>query len=656
MAEPTFQQLTDQVQRLTQRVAALEQELGMRRRAAAEPAPSPTALLQPEVRADAKRAPNLESSVGLQLVNRVGAITLILGIAFFFRYAAEKNWIGETMRVVLGIAGGLLLLGGGELAFRRGQRVFAQGITGAGVAIVYLAIYASFGAYHLVSIPVAFGGMAAATALAAYLAPRYASQAIAVLALFGAFLAPWLLQGNAVSPWFVPLYIAALDAGFLALARKYSWTWCGWLALAGTALFTADMSGAPLNVALGLYYALFAFQPNPQLFAVAHVLLLGRATFWPARFTVYASELLAMSLAGVAVVRWRGWFRYSGLPVAAAGVSWFAAEWGNTVSFTDAGALSTLIVLFVGFLIAAYSRVTQPMSNAELAAIPLGAVFYFAACYKVLVLRAGNGPALYAALLALGLAGLYGAMAYRLRHLPLPNLAGPLSGGIAVAFFTIAIPIAFSSFRITVAWALEGAALVWIGAKRGISTARSFGLLVLLLAVLQFFISDLTVANARFVTAVGLAAALFLAAVWSRNPIPGITGHFVLLTAIALEVTDWAAKYHADNRTNVASAAISILFAAYAVALVALGTGTRTVANRYMGLVLIALVVVKLYLYDVWQLDMVYRFIAFAALGALLLTMSFLYSRFKNRIAHWLKTDEVRQPGASATHPPQPQG
>ena len=231
-----------------------------------------------------------------------------------------------------------------------------------------------------------------------------------------------------------------------------------------------------------------------------------------------------------------------------------------------------------------------------------------------------------------------------------------MSGGIAVAFFTIAIPIALSSFRITVAWALEGAALVWIGAKRGISSFRNFGLLVLLLAVLQFFVSDLTITNARFVTAVGLAVALFLAAVWSRNPIPGVTGHFVLLTAIALEVTDWAAKYHADNRTNVASAAISILFAAYAVVLVALGTGTRTVANRYLGLVLIALVVVKLYLYDVWQLDMVYRFIAFAALGALLLTMSFLYSRFKNRIAHWLKTDEVRQPGASATHPRQPQG
>jgi len=98
----------------------------------------------------------------------------------------------------------------------------------------------------------------------------------------------------------------------------------------------------------------------------------------------------------------------------------------------------------------------------------------------------------------------------------------------------------------------------------------------------------------------------------------------VLLTGLSYEAVHWTQRGQFANQKNAKSAALSVLFAAYAVVLVGIGTRWRSVASRFMGLALIALVVVKLYLYDVWQLDLVYRFIAFAALGALLLTMSFL--------------------------------
>ena len=39
-------------------------------------------------------------------VNRIGVITLVLGVAFFFKYAVDNRWIGETGRVVLGILAG----------------------------------------------------------------------------------------------------------------------------------------------------------------------------------------------------------------------------------------------------------------------------------------------------------------------------------------------------------------------------------------------------------------------------------------------------------------------------------------------------------------------------------------------------------------------
>ena len=43
-----------------------------------------------------------ETRMGLTLVNRVGVVTLVLGAAFFFRYAVEAGWLGVTARVLVG--------------------------------------------------------------------------------------------------------------------------------------------------------------------------------------------------------------------------------------------------------------------------------------------------------------------------------------------------------------------------------------------------------------------------------------------------------------------------------------------------------------------------------------------------------------------------
>ncbi len=66
---------------------------------------------------------------------------------------------------------------------------------------------------------------------------------------------------------------------------------------------------------------------------------------------------------------------------------------------------------------------------------------------------------------------------------------------------------------------------------------------------------------------------------------------------------------------------------------------TRTVVNRLSGLALLGVVVLKLYLYDVWQLTKLQRISAFVVLGVLLLSTSFLYSRFRALIESMWKDD-----------------
>ncbi len=651
MAEPTLQQLSEQVRRLTERVAFLERQL-----AAGSEEAVPAAELESTAPAIPKR--DLESRVGLRLMNRVGAITLILGIGFFFRYAVENNWLGETARVFAGALAGLLLLAGGEWAYRRAQSVFAQGISGAGAAILYLAVYAAFGAYRLIPASVAFVLVAGITALSAGVALRYRAQAIAVLALFGAFLAPVILEGAHLGEWFVPAYIGALDAGFIWLASRRAWRVTEWIALVGTVLFTFQFVDPPLRLFVPVYYLLFATRSSPALFVAAHGLLLMRVTLPPRSGLAYAPEWVALSFAGLAILQWRAWYRLASWLVSIAAASWFLGQVGDGLPL--AGALFTLAILFAAFF-GSFAwrafRVAEPFAASELAALALTAAFFFGACYQRLAGWADS----WAALLALVLAALYLGLAYLLRNAA--NPAGLVSGAAGIALLTIAVPLWFHAFRITMVWALEGAALVWIGLRRTAILAGAMGLCALLFALVRFTAIDLflfpapashfLLANARFATALVLACALFLTALWSRGmrvPVwaPGGAGHFVLLTGLSFEVSDWAARFHAANQSNVQSAALSILFAAYAVALVAFGTANGSASSRYMGLGLIALVVAKLYLYDIWRLDLVYRFVAFAGLGALLLAMSFLYSRYRERVANWLTPRD-----ASAVHPPQ---
>src|SRR5205807_2563777 len=93
---------------------------------------------------------------------------------------------------------------------------------------------------------------------------------------------------------------------------------------------------------------------------------------------------------------------------------------------------------------------------------------------------------------------------------------------------------------------------------------------------------------------------------------------------------------------------LSVLAAAYAVLLVAAGVFQRNATTRVLGVALIAFVVLKLYLYDVWLLGQFYRIAAFAIHCLLLLLMSYFYSRFRRSMESWRRP----KPTAAIARPP----
>lgn len=187
------------------------------------PAPSPQTTTPPPAPISlppSRTREEWEAMIGGKLLNRIGAFALILGVGFFLKYAFDNNLISEPIRVLVGLLTGAGLLLGGARWQKKGLAIFAQGLTGAGIAILYLSVYASFNYYHLVSQPVAFVLMAGVTALTFFQALKYDSLAVALLGWAGGFLTPIMLSTGQANETGLFTYIALLDLGLLAIVRK----------------------------------------------------------------------------------------------------------------------------------------------------------------------------------------------------------------------------------------------------------------------------------------------------------------------------------------------------------------------------------------------------------------------------------------------------
>ncbi len=218
--------------------------------APAEPPPPPPAhsdwrmlpleepVTEPRPRAASRSVAEWEMLIGGNIVNRIAAIGMVIVAAFFVKYAYDHHWITPALVVVIGFAAGFALLFAGSRFHRANAQVFAQGMLGAGISILYLSGYAT-ASYELVAQSVALLIMSAVTVIAVLQALRYNSPVVCILGLLGGFLTPLLLGGHGgrgeINHFGLFAYIVLLDAGLLAVAiRKDSWAMLDPMVLAGT--------------------------------------------------------------------------------------------------------------------------------------------------------------------------------------------------------------------------------------------------------------------------------------------------------------------------------------------------------------------------------------------------------------------------------------
>jgi outer membrane murein-binding lipoprotein Lpp len=132
-----------------------------------------------------------ETLVAGSVMNKVGALILVIGIALFLGYSFRfVNPAGRS--AIAALVSACILAGGAILERRQQYRLFSRGLIGAGWAALYLTAYAMYAlpAARVISSP--FAGsvllLAVGTGMVAH-SLRYRVQAITAVAYFSAFAA-----------------------------------------------------------------------------------------------------------------------------------------------------------------------------------------------------------------------------------------------------------------------------------------------------------------------------------------------------------------------------------------------------------------------------------------------------------------------------------
>lgn len=145
--------------------------------------------------------------LGGNTVARVGAIVLFIGLSFLAKWAADNALFPAELRLAgIGLVGIALLVQGFRLARANADDTtrsnYAILLQGAGVAVLYLTIFAAFKLYAFIPPLAAFVLMAIVCALSTLLALLANKQALAVVGFAGAFATPILVStgsGNHVA-------------------------------------------------------------------------------------------------------------------------------------------------------------------------------------------------------------------------------------------------------------------------------------------------------------------------------------------------------------------------------------------------------------------------------------------------------------------------
>ena len=204
---------------------------------------------------------NFEKYIGENLFGKIGILIFIIGIGFFVKYAIDQNWINETARTLMGYAVGAGMLVLAERLHKR-YHTFSSLLAGGAFGIYYLITAIAFHYYALFSHTMAFVILCATTIFMSAVSVLYDRKELAVTALVGGFIAPFIISTDSSSIISLQIYITILNIGMFCLAMYKKWAILPMVSFGFTYIIlwgTTALGSFSDSEAVTTYPTLFAF-------------------------------------------------------------------------------------------------------------------------------------------------------------------------------------------------------------------------------------------------------------------------------------------------------------------------------------------------------------------------------------------------------------
>jgi uncharacterized membrane protein len=563
---------------------SVSQENTERRSFPLQPPPPPTPQIpgRPDMappkfaQAARQSSEDLEGTIGKLWLNRIGIVAILIGVAYFLKYAFDSGWIGAQGRVAIGLIAGIAVVVWSESFRRKGSVAFSYSLKAVGIGILYLSLWAASQYFHLVPASVAFVAMILVTASTITLALTQDAEILAVYAMIGGFSTPALVSTGENHEIVLFSYVLLLDVAVLAMVSFKPWRRIVWGAMLGTAVMYIGWAAQYYDLSERMVTVLFA----------------------SAFFAIFALAPLVTPLT--------------------------RSRWHRGMSIT---LMLLPLVNGAAYFLALFAVYETETVTLTWYALALAAVYLLLS--SQFKRRAGSEPEV-------------------VKTINLIHVA------VAIAFITIAIPLKLDAHWITIGWLIESGVLLFVGVKSEAHFLRIFAGCTLALGVCRLlffdnFHTETLVFNARFATflvAIAIMAGIVAAGerYGSEREMPfvklaGIALNLLALIALTREANDYFSRqivelYHQRNMYGAVRQleiakdfSFSAIWIVYGAGLMVAGFWKRSAFIRWQAMVLLAVTIGKVFLYDSRELQQIYRILSFIALGVMLMAISYAYHR-----------------------------
>lgn len=169
-----------------------------------------------------KSKSSIEKFIGENILNKIGIIITIIGVAIGAKYSIENDLISPLTRIVLGYFTAIGLLGFG-IKLKQKYESYSAVLVSGSIVILYFITFFAYNFYDLIPPIPTFALMVIFTAFAVVAAISYNRQVIAHIGLVGAYAVPFLLSDGSGQVEILFSYMALINIGILIISFKKYW-------------------------------------------------------------------------------------------------------------------------------------------------------------------------------------------------------------------------------------------------------------------------------------------------------------------------------------------------------------------------------------------------------------------------------------------------